>query len=82
MSGPKHEPTDNRISAEEAAAFRARWRAVTGVLQSELRALPIETKLKQLNALLLLARQLDWASTDDDTEVRERWNRLRSARHD
>lgn len=82
MSQPKHEPTDNRISTEEAAAFRARWRAVTGVLQSELRALPVETKLKQLNALLLLARQLDWANTDDDAEVRERWNRLRSARRD
>ena len=74
-----HEPVDNRISAEEAAAFCARWRAVSGVLQSELRALPIETKLKQLNALLQLARQLDWASADDDTEVRERWTRIRSA---
>jgi hypothetical protein len=82
MSQPKYEPTDNRISTEEAAAFRARWRAVTGVLQGELRALPIETKLKQLSALLQLARQLNWASTDDDAEVRERWNRLRSALRD
>jgi len=42
----------------------------------------IETKLKQLDALVKLAKQLNWTSAEDDTEVRERWARLRSALHD
>ena len=44
--------------------------------------MPIETKLKQLDALVRLARQLNWTSAEDDTEVRARWARLRSALHD
>ncbi len=75
-------PAEHRITAEEAAAFRARWKVVSGALQNELRALPIEAKLKQLNALMRLARQLNWTSAEDDTEVRERWARLRSVLHD
>ncbi|OGI51982.1 MAG: hypothetical protein A3E57_08890 [Candidatus Muproteobacteria bacterium RIFCSPHIGHO2_12_FULL_60_33] len=73
---------EHRITAEEAAAFCARWQAVAGVIRAELRALPIETKLKQLDALVKLAKQLNWTSAEDDTEVRERWARLRSALHD
>jgi hypothetical protein len=64
--------SEYRITAEEAAAFRARWKVVSGALRTELRALPIETKLKQLDALVRLARQLDWTRTEDDTEVRKR----------
>ena len=75
-------PAEQRITAEEAAAFRARWRVVSGALRTELRALPIEAKLKQLDALVRLARQLNWTSAEDDTEVRARWARLRSALHD
>ena len=75
-------PAEHRITAEEAAAFRARWRVVSGALRTELRAMPIETKLKQLDALVRLARQLNWTSAEDDTEVRARWARLRSALHD
>ncbi len=72
MSRPTHIPSEIRITAEEAAAFRARWRAVTEVLRDELRSLSIETKLKQLNALLLSAGRIDWVSRADNSEVRER----------
>ena len=75
-------PAEHRITAEEAAAYRARWKVVSGALRTELRALPIEAKLKQLDALVRLARQLNWTSAEDDTEVRARWARLRSALHD
>jgi hypothetical protein len=75
-------PTENRITAEAAAAYRARWQAVSGVIRSELRTLPIETKFTQLDALVRLAHALRWTSAADDTEVRERWARLRSALHD
>lgn len=75
-------PATHRITAEAAAAFRARWRAVAGTQRAELRALPVETKLKQLDALVKLAKQLNWTSAENDTEVRERWARLRSALHD
>lgn len=75
-------PAEHRITAQEAAAFRARWKVVSGTLRTELRALPIEAKFKQLDALARLARQLNWTSAEDDTEVRARWARLRSALHD
>jgi hypothetical protein len=75
-------PAEHQITADEAAAFRARWKVVAGALRSELRALPVETKLTQLNALMRLARQLNWTSTENGTEVRERWARLRAGLHD
>ena len=71
-------PAEHRITAEKAAAYRARWKVVSGTLRTELRAMPIEAKLKQLDALVRLAKQLNWTSTEDDSEVRERWARIRS----
>jgi len=75
-------PAEHRITAEEAAAYRARWKVASGTLRTELRAMPIEAKLKQLDALVRLANQLNWTSAEDDTDVRERWARIRSALHD
>lgn len=75
-------PTEYRITPYEAAAFRARWQVVAGAQRAELRALTVETKLTQLNALARLAKQLNWTDTQGDSEIYERWVRLRSALHD
>jgi hypothetical protein len=71
-------PAEHRITAEKAAAYRARWKVVSGSLRTELRAMPIETKLKQLDALVRLAKQLNWTSVEDGADVRERWAHIRS----
>jgi len=66
------------ITKAEARAFRRRWVAVEEVVRNELRSLPVGDKLKQLNALMALARRFGWNKprTDGVAEVRRRWNRL------
>ncbi len=59
------------MNRAEALPWKERWRLV--------REKEIEERLRQLDTMLLLARQLGWteALPGEDEEVRERWMRLR-----
>jgi len=70
-----------RISPEQAAAFRDRWQAVNAAERAELRAMPMEQKLRQLAALMASARGFPTlhAVWEDEAAARERWLRLKLA---
>lgn len=69
------------ITRAEAAAFRMRWAAVNAAERKELRATSPEKKARQLAALMASAQKLGWtkARAQEESLVRERWNRLRKA---
>ena len=71
----------DRMTKEDADAFRARWKLVNHAEREELRATPVEVKFRQLAALMASVEQLGWtqALAEEEAEVRERWNRLRKA---
>jgi hypothetical protein len=78
MARPKAKP---RISPEEARAFVKRWEAVNEYELRELRSTPIELKLRQLSAMMTLARRLGWndvLAAEEET-ARRRWQQLRQA---
>jgi hypothetical protein len=69
------------ITPEEARAYFRRWELVRDVEASELRRTPMETKLRQL-AALMASRHVFGPEPDREAEtrvVRERWARLRRA---
>ena len=68
-----------RITNAEAKAFRDRWEAVNAAEREELLKTPIRHKLLQLAALMATAEKMGWTETlaKEETEVRDRWNRLR-----
>lgn len=69
------------LTPEQARAYLNRWDLVREVEASELRRTPMETKLKQL-AALMASRHLFGPEPDRETQVREvrdRWARLRQA---
>ncbi|HJR69276.1 MAG TPA: hypothetical protein VKA43_04495 [Gammaproteobacteria bacterium] len=69
------------ISTDEAEAYWARWRLVQEAEIAELRRTSMETKLRQL-AALVAARDLfalDQNREPQVEEVRKRWARLRLA---
>jgi hypothetical protein len=69
------------ITPEEARAYCARWQLLRDVETAELQRTPIETKLRQL-AALMASRDLFGPESDREArvrEVRERWARLRQA---
>ncbi|MCU0975825.1 MAG: hypothetical protein MUC71_05860 [Steroidobacteraceae bacterium] len=73
-----------RIQSDEATAFRERWAMVARQEERELRETPIETRFRQFSALFA-SRALfaeDPAAAAEQTEVRERWNRIRAALND
>ena len=75
----KKEGSMERISSDEGEAYLARWRLVQEAEVAELRRTSMETKLRQL-AALVAARDTFGPDADRDlhvAEVRERWNRLR-----
>jgi len=69
------------ISKKEGRAFLRRWRRVNTREIQELRATPMDTKIRQLAALMASVEQLGWteALREGEAEVRDRWNRLRKA---
>ena len=70
-----------RISTDDAEAYLARWRLVQEAEATLLRRTPMETKLRQL-AALMAARDLFASDPDRQLqaeEVRTRWGRLRQA---
>lgn len=63
---------------EDVRAWAAGWKEVAAAEIAELRALPPEVKLRQLNALARSASLFDWSSADEeDDRVRELWITLR-----
>jgi hypothetical protein len=62
----------------QALAWKERWRLVREREIDELRAMTIEERLRQLDTMFVLARELGWdeALAAEEEEVRERWNRL------
>lgn len=72
------------MTREEARAWKERWRAMRELEIEELRNTPMETKFRQLAAMMQSARVLGWrTSTPEEIErVRRLWVRLKSAVHD
>ena len=68
------------LTRKEVQAFRRRWEMVNAAEQAELRATPLEDKLRQLAALMASVQSLGWTAVlaKEETEVRVRWNRLRA----
>ena len=69
------------ITPEDAHQYLERWKLVEEREISEMRETPIETKAKQL-AALMASRELFGEDPDREKgvrEVRERWARLRKA---
>jgi hypothetical protein len=76
----KHAKT-TLISREDARAFKKRWEAINAAEREELRSTPIDLKLRQLAAMMTMARQLGWTqalAAEEDT-ARSQWCRLRRA---
>ncbi len=69
----------NRITKEQAAAFRQRWQLVEEAEHQELQTSPLELRFRQLAAMFESARGLGWATTEESEilQVRERWAKLR-----
>jgi hypothetical protein len=70
-----------RLTKAEARAYKARWRKVNEAEIEELRRTPIAVKVRQLGAMMEMARRLPPTEGDERevAEVRERWNKLRKA---
>ena len=70
-----------RLTRTEARAYRDRWRRVQEREIEELRDMSLNVRWRQFNTLLGWVRWLNLASAlaEGETEVRERWARLRRA---
>ena len=69
------------MTPEEARAYLARWQLLRDVEADELQRTSMETKLRQL-AALMAARDVFGPEQDRDAQtrdVRERWGRVRRA---
>ena len=71
----------NRITSAEAKSFRERWKAVNAAEREELINTPVMHKLLQLAALMASVKPMGWteALATEESEVRDRWSRLRKA---
>jgi transcriptional regulator with XRE-family HTH domain len=71
--------SSDHLTEREARAFKQRWEAVNAAERQDLASTPVAQKFRQLEALIASARQLGWteAPTEDESEVWERWARLR-----
>jgi len=70
------------LTKEQATAFKRRWELLRPREIAELRATPIEVKLRQLAALMASVRDLGWDErlAEGEAAVWRRWKRLRDAR--
>ncbi len=68
------------MTPESATRYLARWKLVNDAEFEELRATTLETKLRQLSALMASVAAAGWRDAlDAETDaVRARWQRLRS----
>jgi hypothetical protein len=67
------------MTKADARAWKRRWRLVNETHRQELRDKPMETKFRQLAAMMYTARTLGWkTSTDAELrKIRARWARLK-----
>ncbi len=70
----------NRITKEQATAFRKRWTLVNDAEIAELLQTPMDEKLQQTAALMATVQAMDWdnAMAPDEVEVWSRWQQLRT----
>lgn len=73
-----------KTTKAEARAWLDRWRLVNESEIQEIRAASIDTKFRQLAAMMQTAIVLGWAtSTPEEIDaIRRRWVRLKSCPHD
>lgn len=64
---------------KDALAYLARYRAINRIERREMRRTSVKTRAIQLNTMMALARQLNWATSSpaETRATRARWNRLR-----
>lgn len=69
------------MTKAEAKAFQKRWKEVNRAEREELRKMSPIDKLRQLAALMASVDSMGWheALAEEESEVRERWIRLRKA---
>ena len=69
------------MNADDVKFYRERWKAVEEIERQELRALSMEQRWEQINALARLAIQLGVKRDDDDGEmdVLKIWAKLKGA---
>lgn len=66
------------MQTDDAKAWAERWKEVARAEVEELRQLPVEVKLRQLDALARSASLFEWVGADEEDErVRELWMTLR-----
>lgn len=67
------------MDRSQALAWKERWRLVRQRQIEEQRAMTIEERLRQLDAMFVLAHELGWDESlaAEEEGVRERWSRLR-----
>lgn len=70
------------LTKEQAKEFQSRWRLINDTIDEEIRATPVETKLRQLGVMVASAYALDWDQRlrEGEEEVRERWRILKTRR--
>jgi len=73
-----------RLTKEEAAAYRRRWQIAAEAERAALRATSPDEKFRQFAALMASVESMGWsdALAAEDAEVRARWIRLREALRD
>jgi hypothetical protein len=69
------------MTKTEANAFQKRWEEVNRAEREELQKMSPIDKLRQLEALMASVDSMGWheALAEEESEVRERWIRLRKA---
>lgn len=68
------------MNAEDAKFYRERWKAVEEIERQELRALSMEQRWQQINALAQFAMQHGLKRNDDgEMEVFKIWAKLKGA---
>ncbi len=70
---------NNRMTKQQAAAWKQRWQRVEEAERHELQTMSLELRWRQLVAMFDSARALGWATTDETEieQVRARWAKLR-----
>lgn len=77
---PKAVPASaERACAAQIRAWAERWKLVNQAAIEELRATPLEVKIRQLAVLMDSVEELSWreALREGEEQVRARWIRLR-----
>lgn len=71
------------MTKEEAILFKQRWQLVNDHVNEEVRRMPVSVKLQQLAVMFAAGQSLGWADKqrEGETEVRERWVRLKERAH-